>query len=226
MIELSLIQDILYITYILGIDLVVGISLLSNTGRWFGYMYQSLANVLFLCLTWLASMMLEHLSDQLPGDGTPSHPALNPKLLKWERAFELIRDYIDKINGSFGFILLITLGKSVFYSVMIIYNLLTRLSWPINIDFLLKSTVGIINHNFNFILIILVCQRIEQKVITSNRSISVDWRWIKLYLIMFQIQKMTQFLRKLHFNQIEMQMKVGFFRSINWMKLFWYPTQT
>ena len=174
MIELSLIQDILYITYIVGIDSVDSMTLLSNMGIWFGYMYQSLAKVLFLCLTWLASMMMERLSNQLPCDGTLSRPSLSLQLLRWERAFGLIRQYIEKINGSFGFILLLIFGKSVFYSMLDIYNLLTLQSTSIDIDFLPKYAVDILNQNFNLILIILICHRIERKVITAKHSIPID----------------------------------------------------
>ena len=141
-------------------------------GPWLGHMYQSLATVLFLCLAWLASMMLERLSDQLPCDGTPFRPALSLQLLRWKRAFGLIRQYIEKINGSFGFILLLLLGKFVFYFIKEINEMLTLIkSFKIE---LFLMTVSLLKTCFFLILIILFCHRIQQKVITAHYSISID----------------------------------------------------
>ena len=171
MIELSLIQDILYITYIVRIDSADSMKLLSIMGIWFGYMYQSLAKVLFLCLTWLASMMLERLSDQLPCDGTPFRPALSLQLQRWECAFGLIRQYIEKINGSFGFILLLLLGKLVNYFVLFIRNLI-KLIQSFKIESFLITTTGLLKISFVLVLITFFCHRIQRKVITADHSTS------------------------------------------------------
>ena len=140
-------------------------------GPWLGHMYQSLATVLFLCLAWLASMMLERLSDLLPCDGTPFRPALSLQLQRWECAFGLIRQYIEKINGSFGFILLLLLGKLVNYFVLFIRNLI-KLIQSFKIESFLITTTGLLKISFVLVLITFFCHRIQRKVITADHSTS------------------------------------------------------
>ena len=130
-------------------------------------LYPLSAVILFTCLTWTASMMLQRLIDQLPTDGIPLHIELNQQLVKWKRNLALINNYIQKINNYFGVILLAFLVKQLVNFVTYIYFLIKAMQTNdlVSLKFLSVSLVKTVIY---VTLLALVSHRIKQKVLTAD----------------------------------------------------------
>jgi len=100
--------------------------------------------------------------------------ALILQLLRWERAFGLVRQYIEKIKGSFGFLLLLSLGRLVFYSILNILDLVTLIQ-SFKMELILIEITNLLRSFFILVLITFSCHRIKRKVTTANTSIFIDW---------------------------------------------------
>ena len=160
---LFIVQEIIYIVvstyleyYSTHSRAVIGISL--------GLFYQVMAVLFFVCLTWLASMMLDSLIDQLPADQVTANNDFGQQLRKWDHNFGLINDYIEEINGFFGPILLLALAKMVLNVDFRIFFLIQRRHEETDFLSLFDSLLGTPMNVIYLTLILLVSHRIQQKV--------------------------------------------------------------
>lgn len=122
--------------------------------------------VLFACLTWTASMMLQRLIDQLPTDEIPQQMELNQQLVKWKRNLGLINDYIEKINHFFGFILLAFLAKNLFNFITYSYFMMKVIQSNDQIT-LRRLSIMFTKTVLYVSLPVMASHRIKQKVRTA-----------------------------------------------------------
>ena len=141
-------------------------AMILEVGYWISCLYPSTAIILFMCLAWVASMMLQRLIDELPTNLIPFHSELNQELVKWKRDYRSISDYIEKINHFFGFILLAFLAT-------ILINFVTYIFWLIKCvqqgNFFYENVLAflIFKNVIYALFLIMISHRIKQKV--SNR---------------------------------------------------------
>lgn len=160
---LFIVQEIIYIVVSTYLEYSstrsqadIGISL--------GRFYQVLAVFFFICLTWLASMMLDSLIDQLPANQVTANNDFGQQLRKWDHNFGLINDYIEEINRFFGLILLLALAKLVLNVDFRIFFIIQRQHEETVFLFLVDSLLGTPLNVIYLTLILLVSHRIQQKV--------------------------------------------------------------
>ena len=125
-----------------------------------------------MVLTWTASLMLQHLIDQLPTyDEFPLHVEVNRQLLEWKLKFELINDYIEKIDRFFGVVLLGYMAKQLFNIVAYIYWLAVRIQQSREFD--LQMTLAVyLSRNLAYVFLLsFVSYRIKQKVRKADRRL-------------------------------------------------------
>jgi len=135
-----------------------------DIGFWFSQIYPTVAVIFYMCLTWSASMMLQHLIDQLPNSEIPLRLELNQQLLKWKRNFGIIGDYIAKINNFFGVTLLAFLTRQLFNFIFYIYWLMDELQEPIDSYTRNLLIIYITRIVIYVALLALISHRIKQKV--------------------------------------------------------------
>ena len=158
--------------------------MLPIVGITFGFLYQVMAIIFFLCLTWLASMMLDSLVDRLPPNEVVLHSDFDQELQKWEHNFHLINEYIEKINSFFGLILLLALGKLALNINFSAFFTMQKHRGETHFIYSIYSLVEILVNGFHLTLILLVSHRIHQKVsivkhyppITARNSIILGWK--------------------------------------------------
>ena len=140
-------------------------------GFWFARLYPLSAVVFFIVLTWTASFMLQHLIDGLPTDEIPQHVEINQQLLKWKLKFELINDYIEKINGFFGVILLSYMGQQLFNIIAFTYWLTTRILQSREFEIQKMLIIYLFRNLVYIFLLSFVSHRIKQKVRSVERNL-------------------------------------------------------
>lgn len=148
------------------LNLSIGATIL-DVGFWLSELYSINAVMFFMVLTWTASLMLQHLIDQLPVSEIPLHFGLNHRLLNWKRNFRMISDYIGKINSYFGVMLLAFLTRELFNFIFYIYWLMDELQEPINSYMRNLLIIYIIKIVIYVAFLALVSHRIKQKVLHS-----------------------------------------------------------
>lgn len=133
-------------------------------GFWVTDFYRLSAIILFTCLAWTASMMLERLIDDLPKNNISYNMEISQQLVKWKLAYQLINNYIDKINGFFGIILLVYLARQVFSSVIHLYWFILEVEATTDVNFQMLLVFYIIRSITYVVCITMVSYRIKQKV--------------------------------------------------------------
>jgi len=131
--------------------------------------YRVNALILFMCLTWTASMMLERLIDDLPKNNISYNMEISQKLVKWKLAYQLINNYIEKINRFFGIILLASLTKQLFSSVTYLYWLILEVETTTDVSFQMLLIFYLIRNITYIVALTMISYRIKQKVLGSNR---------------------------------------------------------
>ena len=136
--------------------------------------YRLSAVVLFMCLTWITSMMLERLIDDLPKNNISYNMEISQQLLKWKLAYQLISNFIEKINRFFGIILLAYLTRQLFSSVTYVYWLILEVEATTDMEFQIMLVFYIIRNIAYVVVVTMVSHRIKQKVYTSNSLFRVQ----------------------------------------------------
>lgn len=133
----------------------------------FNAMYQILALILFVCLTWMASKMLDVLADQLTTDRMTLSGAISQRLQKWTHDYGLINDYIKEINDFFGTILFLSFGNQIL-NIILNLSLLKRQE---EINFFVVRQIALVFRDSLFISItILVSHRVHRNVNNNQHS--------------------------------------------------------
>ena len=141
-------------------------------GYWLGTLYPVSAVVLFMSLTWMASMMLQRLVDDLPTAAIPVHYELNEQLVTWKRHYRLISDFIERINHLFGAILLTYIASQIFNYVTYIFWLILEFKHKKSAVLQLQESkelqtllmVYLVRNGAYVFSLIMVSHRIKQKV--------------------------------------------------------------
>jgi len=137
--------------------------ILLKVGYWIIDMYPISAVVLFMCLTWTASMMLQRLIDDLPTTTISSNMEMSPQMIKWKHNYQLISSFIEKINHFFGAILLTFISRQLFYFIAYIY-LLVMLLQRESLELGTLFVFYLIKHVTYVFCITSVSHRIKKKV--------------------------------------------------------------
>ena len=88
---------------------------LSLTGLCIINLYECFSVVLFLSMTWLASMSLQVIMEEVRSSFPPSGGNALPLPLKWKQSYHLISNYIREIDRFFGTFLLVFFVKGFLY---------------------------------------------------------------------------------------------------------------
>ena len=142
-------------------------------------LYQFSAIFSFTYLTLMASMMLESLINQLPTNCTSFPSEINQHLAKWARNFELITNFVGKINSFFGLVLLIFMADVLFTFVLGPFVFLKGFEKKVEVYYI----VIVVKCVIHFTMVVLVSHSIKQKVNTVNNSLMN--KILKLFWIVF-----------------------------------------
>lgn len=94
---------------------------------------------------------------------------ISQKLVKWKLAYQLINNYIEKINRFFGIILLASLTKQLFSSVTYLYWLILEVETTTDVSFQMLLIFYLIRNITYIVALTMISYRIKQKVLGSNR---------------------------------------------------------
>ena len=88
-----------------------GIHVLEVVAIWMMDFYEDLSTILFVNLTWLASMSLEGIAEEVQNAAQPFHDLAGHQVKKWKRTYCLIMNFVEEIDQFFGMFLLISFVK-------------------------------------------------------------------------------------------------------------------
>lgn len=136
-----------------------------HTGFWITQLYPITAVIVFMCLVCVASMMLERLVHELPAiNSITCHSELMWKVIKWKRNYQLIHDYVDKINDFFGFILLAFTIYQLFRLIFYLFWLYLEFQNQRVLSYQYTLIIYILRIVIYVSLLVSISQRITEKV--------------------------------------------------------------
>ena len=138
--------------------------MLLKAGDWISDIYPIGAIILFMCLAWMASMMLERLRDDLPTADISHNMEINPQMMKWKQNYQLINSFIEKIVRFFGVILLAFMSRQLFRFVCYFFFLVSAVRRQKAFEHQLLLIFYLIKHGAYVFSLTWVSHRIKTKV--------------------------------------------------------------
>ena len=124
-------QEVALLIYNLSLGEKSTVTILQSIGMVFSAANNASAMGVFICLTWMTSMILQALARdiKLRTAELPSHSdiLMKTQLLKWRRHYGLICELVDQINHCFGLILLIFVAKQFIVCITYSFSILLDL---------------------------------------------------------------------------------------------------
>ena len=106
--------------------------------------------MLFVGLTWLVSMSIQIIAEQVKTALVMTDHATKHQLRKWKKSYFLTLNLIEEIDGFFGPILLVTIGQTFLLIITKIYSALYK--WD---ELLIYGPIGIIRNIYKIIMTLI-----------------------------------------------------------------------
>ena len=122
--------------------------------------------MIFVGLTWLVSKSIQMITEQVENAVVMTDDATNHQLRKWKKSYFLTLNLIEEMDGFFGPILLVVIGKTFLLIITHVYD-----SFSQSNEYRLYGNIGLIRHFYKIILALILMfliafgtQRMKKKV--------------------------------------------------------------
>ena len=119
----------------------------------------------FFTLTWLVSMSIQVIIDEVKNSPLANHTTAEQKLaIKWNRSYCLIFNFTEEINNIFGSILLLFIGRQFFLCFDKSFQIIMSAVQKKNLSGCTFEFAFIFNNMLVLLLIMYGAQRMKNKV--------------------------------------------------------------